>query len=40
MVRANALTPGAAKAPRALVDGGDSSGEPGETSTGTDVDDA
>jgi hypothetical protein len=38
MVRANALTPGAATAPRALVDGGESNGEPAEKSPDTDVD--
>ena len=32
MVQANALTPGAATAPRALVDGGESNGEPAEQS--------
>ena len=40
MVQANALTPGAATAPRALVDGGESNGEPAEKSPGTDVDEA
>ena len=40
MVRANALTPGAATVPRALVNGVESNGEPAEKSTGTDVDDA
>ena len=38
MAKANALTPDPATALHAPVDGGD--GEPGETSTGTDVDDA
>ena len=37
---ANALKPGAATAPRALVDGGESNGEPAEQSTDTDVDEA
>ena len=40
MVRANALMPGAATAPRAPVDGGESNGEPAEQSPGTDVGDA
>ena len=40
MVRANALTPGAATAPRALVDVGESNGEPAETSIGIEVDDS
>ena len=38
MAKANALTPAAATAPRAPVDGGESYGEPAEQSTGTDVD--
>ena len=38
MLKANALTPGAATAPRALVDGGESNGEPAEKSPDTDVD--
>ena len=36
MVRANALTPGAATAPRAPVDGAESNGEPGEQFPGAD----
>lgn len=40
MVRANGVTPDPSTAPRAPVDGGESNGEAGETSTGTDVDDA
>jgi hypothetical protein len=40
MVRANGVMGDPATASRAPVDGGESDGEPGETSTGTDVDDA
>jgi anti-sigma factor ChrR (cupin superfamily) len=36
LVRANAQTPGGATAPRAPVDGGESSGEPAEQFPGTD----
>ncbi len=38
MVEANALTPEAATAPRAPVDGGESTDEPAEQSPDTDVD--
>ena len=40
MVKENALTSGAATAPRTPVDSGESNGEPAEQSPGTDVDDA
>ncbi len=40
MVRANGVTPDPTTAPDAPVDGGESNGEPAETSTGADVDDA
>ena len=39
MVRANGVTADPATGPRALVDGGESNGEPTEQFTGTDVDD-
>ena len=40
MVRANGVTPDPTTTPGAPADGGESDGQPGEASTGTDVDDA